>query len=323
MPENLNRRKRKLDKQEPKVTDGTEQTTPEVLADKPDVGGEIPAPDNNDSIAQNEGAAQEAEKSAQDPPAAEDKPPAQTKRGGKPPISDKAAKPKDPEYEKALKKYEKELAEYKKELAEWESKEPWERESNPPKPPQRPKSPKKEKEKADGKQQPAAKGKTTAKEEAAPPAPAEPEPPPPPIDATRSGEVEQIVYLNLTELRPFKDHPFEVRDDAEMRSLVDSVKDGGVNNPAIVRPHPDGGYELIEGHRRQKASELANYTNMPCIIRNMTDEEAILAMTDSNLRQRENILPSEKAWSLKMQVDAIKRQGVRTSGQDGAVDKVS
>ena len=152
-------------------------------------------------------------------------------------------------------------------------------------------------------------GKTHAapEEKAAPPAP---EVPPAPRDATRS-EKEEIVYLDLSDLHPFKDHPFGVRDDAEMKSLVESVRNGGVNQPALVRPREDGGYEIIAGHRRQMASQLAGYRNMPCIVRNMTDDEAILAMTDDNLRQRETILPSEKAMSLKMQYEAIKHQGAR------------
>lgn len=152
------------------------------------------------------------------------------------------------------------------------------------------------------------------KEEApAAPQPA-PEVPPQPRDATRA-EKEEIVYLNLSELFPFKDHPFGVRDDAEMKGLVESVKDNGVHQPALVRPREGGGYEIIAGHRRQRASELAGFGNMPCIIRNMTDDEAILAMTDDNLRHREKILPTEKAQSLKMQVEAIKHQGARP-GED-------
>ena len=152
-------------------------------------------------------------------------------------------------------------------------------------------------------------GKTHAApvEKAAPPAP---EVPPTPRDATRV-EKEEIVYLDLSDLHPFKDHPFGVRDDAEMKSLVESVRNGGVNQPALVRPREGGGYEIIAGHRRQMASQLAGYRNMPCIVRNMTDDEAILAMTDDNLRQRETILPSEKAMSLKMQYEAIKHQGAR------------
>ena len=162
-------------------------------------------------------------------------------------------------------------------------------------------------------------GKTHAapEEKAAPPAP---EVPPTPRDATR-GEKEEIVYLDLSDLHPFKDHPFGVRDDAEMKSLVESVRNGGVNQPALVRPREGGGYEIIAGHRRQMASQLAGYRNMPCIVRNMTDDEAILAMTDDNLRQRETILPSEKALSLKMQYEAIKHQGAR--GDSAEAGKLS
>jgi len=146
------------------------------------------------------------------------------------------------------------------------------------------------------------------KEEAPPP---EPEKPLEPVEAPRHGEKEEIVHIKLNELFPFKDHPFGVRDDAEMRAMVESVKDKGVTQPAIVRPREDGGYELVSGHRRQKASELAGYTDMPCIIRNLTDEQAITQMVEDNTNQRENILPSERAKALKMQLDAIKRQGVR------------
>lgn len=162
-------------------------------------------------------------------------------------------------------------------------------------------------------------GKTHAapEEKAAPPAP---EVPPAPRDATRA-EKEEIVYLDLSDLHPFKDHPFGVRDDAEMKSLVESVRNGGVNQPALVRPREGGGYEIIAGHRRQMASQLAGYRNMPCIVRNMTDDEAILAMTDDNLRQRETILPSEKAMSLKMQYEAIKHQGAR--GDSAEAGKLS
>lgn len=143
--------------------------------------------------------------------------------------------------------------------------------------------------------------------------PAPSTPPQEPLDASR-GEKEEIVYLDLTELHPFKNHPFGVRDDAEMRGLVDSVKAAGVNQPALVRPREDGGYEIVAGHRRMRASELAGYKNMPCIVRKMTDDEAILAMTDDNLRHRTTILPMEKAQSLKMQVEAIKHQGYRLEG---------
>lgn len=126
---------------------------------------------------------------------------------------------------------------------------------------------------------------------------------------------EQIVYIKLNELHAFKNHPFEVRDDEEMRAMVSSVKDKGVTQPAIVRPREDGGYEIVSGHRRQKASELAGYADMPCIVRNLTDDEAITQMVEDNLNQREEILPSERAKALKMQLEAIKHQGSRTSGQ--------
>ena len=158
------------------------------------------------------------------------------------------------------------------------------------------------------------------KEEAA--APTKPEQPVQPRDATRA-EKEEIVYLNLSELHPFQNHPFGVRDDAEMQGLVESVKAAGVNQPALVRPREGGGYEIIAGHRRQRASELAGFVNMPCIVRNMTDDEAILAMTDDNLRHREKILPTEKAQSLKMQVEAIKHQGARPGEDDKDAGKRS
>ena len=143
------------------------------------------------------------------------------------------------------------------------------------------------------------------------PTPKEPEKP---KDAPRRGK-EQIVYIKLNELYAFKNHPFEVRDDEEMRAMVSSVKDKGVTQPAIVRPREDGGYEIVSGHRRQKASELAGYADMPCIVRNLTDDEAITQMVEDNLNQREEILPSERAKALKMQLEAIKHQGSRTSGQ--------
>lgn len=169
------------------------------------------------------------------------------------------------------------------------------------------KAPKKEKAPRAPKDKGGGGGPASGPAAGSPPAPE----PTVPREPPRSGETEQIVYIDLGELHAFKDHPFGVRDDDEMRSLVESVKVGGVNQPALVRPREDGGYEIIAGHRRQKASELAGYTKMPCIVRNMTDDEAILAMTDDNLRQRSNILPMEKAFSLKMQVEAIKHQGGR------------
>lgn len=141
-------------------------------------------------------------------------------------------------------------------------------------------------------------------------------PPPAPVEAPRPQKEEQIVYLKLSDLHAFKNHPFQVRNDEEMRAMVSSVKDKGVTQPAIVRPREDGGYEIVSGHRRQKASELAGFTDMPCIVRNLTDEQAITQMVEDNTNQRENILPSERAKALKMQLEAIKHQGARdTSGQ--------
>ena len=174
--------------------------------------------------------------------------------------------------------------------------------------------------KAPGKEAPIPPKREVPSKEAKAP---EQEQPAAPRDATRSAEPEQIVYINLSELHPFKNHPFGVRGDAEMQGLVESVKAAGVNQPALVRPREDGGYEIIAGHRRQRASELAGFANMPCIVRNMTDDEAILAMTDDNLRHRERILPTEKAQSLKMQVEAIKHQGSRPGEEDKDAGKRS
>ncbi len=173
--------------------------------------------------------------------------------------------------------------------------------------------------KAPGKEAPIPPKREVPSKEAKAP---EQEQPAAPRDATRA-EKEEIVYLNLADLHPFKNHPFGVRDDAEMQGLVESVKAAGVNQPALVRPREDGGYEIIAGHRRQRASELAGFANMPCIVRNMTDDEAILAMTDDNLRHRERILPTEKAQSLKMQVEAIKHQGSRPGEEDKDAGKRS
>ena len=179
--------------------------------------------------------------------------------------------------------------------------------------PKQPRDKMSQSKKVPGKEAPIPPKTETAPKEAKTP---EEEQPAAPRDATRSAEPEQIVYINLSELHPFKNHPFGVRDDSEMKGLVESVKASGVNQPALVRPREDGGYEIIAGHRRQKASELAGFANMPCIVRNMTDDEAILAMTDDNLRHREKILPTEKANSLKMQVEAIKHQGGPGLGAD-------
>jgi len=135
-----------------------------------------------------------------------------------------------------------------------------------------------------------------------------------PKDATRPGKKETIVYIDHSELHPFKDHPFQVRNDNDMKSLVDSIKERGFDQAALVRPREEGGYELVAGHRRQQAAIMAGLKNLPCVVREMTDEQAILAMTESNFTYRSEILASERAQALKMQLDAIKRQGERFNG---------
>lgn len=130
-------------------------------------------------------------------------------------------------------------------------------------------------------------------------------------------KLEKVWQIPLKDLYPFKDHPFQVRDDEEMQKVVDSVKEYGVVTPAIARRRPEGGYELISGHRRHHAAELAGLETMPVIVRNLDDDAATILMVDANL-QREQILPSEKAKAYKMKLEAIKHQGQRrdlTSGQ--------
>ena len=135
----------------------------------------------------------------------------------------------------------------------------------------------------------------------------------------QDAKLEKIQILPLSERHPFEGHPFQVRDDEEMDKMVDSVKEYGVMTPAIVRPRRDGGYEIVAGHRRCHASRRAGVDTMPCIVRDMDDDTAIILMVDSNC-QREHILPSEKAKAYEMKLNAIKRQGQRsdlTSGQLG------
>ena len=122
---------------------------------------------------------------------------------------------------------------------------------------------------------------------------------------------EVVVQIPLSELHPFPDHPFQVREDASMRETAESVKEYGVLVPALARPREDGGYELIAGHRRKHACELAGLATMPVIVRDIDRDAATIIMVDSNL-QRENILPSERAKAYKMKMEAIKRQGART-----------
>ena len=122
---------------------------------------------------------------------------------------------------------------------------------------------------------------------------------------------EKVQEIPLGELHPFRNHPFKVKDDAAMQDTVDSVREYGVLVPAIARPDPDGGYELIAGHRRKHGSERAGKTEMPIIVRNYSDDEATIIMVDSNI-QREDILPSEKAKAYKMKYEAMKHQGKKS-----------
>ena len=124
--------------------------------------------------------------------------------------------------------------------------------------------------------------------------------------------LEKVQILSLSDLHPFTSHPFQVRDDEEMDRMVDSVKEYGVMTPAIVRPRREGGYEIVAGHRRCHASQRAGLDTMPCIVRNMDDDTAIILMVDSNC-QREHILPREKAKAYEMKLEAVKRKAGRPS----------
>ena len=139
-------------------------------------------------------------------------------------------------------------------------------------------------------------------------------------EAKKAAEgVETVQQVKLSELVPFKNHPFKVRDDEDMEKTVESIEEFGVLNPVIVRPVETGGYEIVSGHRRCHAAELAGLKTVPAIVRNLDDDAATILMVDSNL-QRETILPSERAWAFKMKYDAIKHQGNRkdlTSSQVG------
>ncbi len=128
-------------------------------------------------------------------------------------------------------------------------------------------------------------------------------------------KLERVKEIQLNELHPFKEHPFKIQNDDEMKRLMESIQKFGTLTPALARPLPEGGYELISGHRRLAACQVLGIETMPVIIREMSDDEAVIAMVDANL-QREHILPSEKAFAYKMKLDAIKHQGV-TSRQLG------
>ena len=132
-------------------------------------------------------------------------------------------------------------------------------------------------------------------------------------DAERQNDrLEKVMEIPIEEISSFPDHPFKLQMDEAMQDMVESIREYGVLSPALVRPKEGGGYEMVSGHRRKMASEIAEKTAIPCIVRNLTDDEAIILMVDSNL-QREKIMPSEKAFAYKMKLDAMKRQAGRPS----------
>ena len=129
-------------------------------------------------------------------------------------------------------------------------------------------------------------------------------------ESRQDAKLEKVREIPLSELHPFKNHPFKVKDDEAMMETADSVRQYGILVPAIARPDPEGGYELVAGHRRHRASELAEKETMPVIVRDLDDDAAIIIMVDSNL-QRESLLPSERAFAYKMKLEAMKHQGER------------
>ena len=130
-------------------------------------------------------------------------------------------------------------------------------------------------------------------------------------ESRAEAQLEKVIKLNPAEISDFPNHPFKVRQDDDMAEMVESIKKYGVLVPALVRPKEDGGYEMVAGHRRKFAASLAGVSEIPCIVRSLTDDEATIVMVDSNL-QREKILPSEKAFAYKMKLEAVKHQGART-----------
>lgn len=139
---------------------------------------------------------------------------------------------------------------------------------------------------------------------------------------------ERVERLPVSQLKPFEEQPFKVLLDESMDELVESIKQSGILSPIIARPHRDGGYEILSGHRRTKAAEIAGIKNVPVIVKNLDDDTATILLVDSNL-QRENILPSEKAYAYKLKMEALKRQGQRTdltsrqNGEKLSVEKIS
>ena len=136
-------------------------------------------------------------------------------------------------------------------------------------------------------------------------------------EGRQDAKLEKIQEISLSELHPFKNHPFKVKDDEAMMETADSVRQYGVLVPAIARPDPEGGYELIAGHRRHRASELAEKETMPVIVRDLDDDAATIIMVDSNL-QRESLLPSERAFAYKMKLEAMKRQAGRPTKENSS-----
>ncbi len=130
------------------------------------------------------------------------------------------------------------------------------------------------------------------------------------FERTHGSYMGRIEKINVSRIKEFENHPFKVKEDEQMERLIESIKENGVLNPILVREKEDGTFEIISGHRRKRAVELANIEEIPCIVRNLTDDEATILMVDSNL-QREEILPSEKAYAYKMKMEAMKRQGQR------------
>lgn len=128
----------------------------------------------------------------------------------------------------------------------------------------------------------------------------------------QEAELEKVVDISLTDIQDFPEHPFRVIVNDELKEMANSIKKDGVQEPALVRPLPNGKYEMISGHRRKKASEIANKETIPCLVRDLTNEQAAIIMVDSNLQQRQKILFSEKAFAYKMKLEAMKKQGFRT-----------
>lgn len=137
-------------------------------------------------------------------------------------------------------------------------------------------------------------------------------------ESRQDDQRERVMEIPLDQLQHFREHPFQVRHDQSLQDMADSIKEYGVLSPGLARPLPDGSYEVVSGNRRLEACILAGLSTMPVIVRDMTDDEAVIAMVDSNL-QRENILPSERAFAYKMKLEAIKRQGARTDLTSGQV----